>query len=101
MNTRLLLKTNELAEIMNMSAPLARKILQKNGIEPIDLGPGRGKGLRWSTKQVTVLCTTLCTQAMESIKPCKKRKSKVPRPIFGRSPGELYAELNNNKSPVQ
>lgn len=92
-----LLKTKEMMAIMNMGKDLAVNLLRKHGVEPIDLGSGRGRGLRWHKKAVKAVCDTLYAEASAK----RKKPSPAPqsfRPVFGRSVSELFEELNSKRA---
>ena len=49
------LKISEVAVILNVTPGLARNLLREWGVEPCaDYGPGRGRGLRWSSDDIDV-----------------------------------------------
>lgn len=67
-----LMKTPEVAELLDVSPRMTIKLLRKWGVEMYaDFGPGRGLGPRWLTSEV-----------MEAAKKTAKphRKSPAPRP---------------------
>lgn len=47
-----LLKITQVAERLGTTAGVARNILEDNGLKAVDLGKGRGRGLRWSERAV-------------------------------------------------
>lgn len=68
-----LLKTRELPFILNMPEKKARKVLAAHGVQPVDLGPGRGNGLRWHRRAVMTVIDTLHAEA--------QAKEKVPKRV--------------------
>lgn len=41
------LRKAEIGDVFGTSPDIARAILLKHGVHPVDLGAGRGRGLRW------------------------------------------------------
>lgn len=69
-------------------------ILKEHHLSPIDLGPGRGRGLRWHRGAVKAVIDTLHAEAQ----PKQKARVAVPkevRPVLGKSPSMLFDELYN------
>ena len=95
--TPLFLTTAQLGEWLNIGADSAKKILIGHGIQPVDLGRGRGKGLRWRTSAVIKFADMLHTEAQA--KQPQKRKAKSPFSVLGKSAEELLAEFTGN-SPM-
>lgn len=93
----LLLTRSEIASILNMSEGNAIKILAKHGVQPIDLGRGRGNGLRWHTSAVIEVADILHTKAQAKFNP--KRKKFSPYSVKGKSAKELLAEFNRGNTP--
>ena len=89
-----LLKTPEVADLMNTSKSVAIGILKEHHLSPIDLGPGRGRGLRWHRGAVKAVIDTLHAEAQ----PKQKARVAIPkevRPVLGKSPRALFDELYN------
>ena len=89
-----LLKTPEVADLMGMSKSVALGILKQFHLSPIDLGPGRGRGLRWHRGAVKAVIDTLHAEAQ----PKQKVRVAIPkevRPVLGKSPRALFDELYN------
>ena len=42
-----LITTANAAELLAVSETVAKKVLLRYGLHPVDYGPGRGRGLRW------------------------------------------------------
>lgn len=99
MNSPLYLTRKEIGAALNMSESKARSILDKYGVKPVDIGRGRGNGLRWRTSAVIQVADTLHAEA-------QNRKAKNPsgpsrkRPLLGRSAAEIFAEISGGQ-PVQ
>lgn len=89
-----LLRREELPEMMNMSENVARELLESYGVRPIDLGPGRGRGLRWHRGAVRSVIDTLHAEAQVTATSKRKVHPKEVRPVLGKTPRELYAEIN-------
>ena len=75
---KLLLTRKEACQLLNTGEKTALNILAKYGIHPIDLGKGRGNGLRWRTSEVIKLADILHTEAQKAI----NRRNKKPRLIM-------------------
>lgn len=92
----LYLTRKEIGNILAMSEKQAREILMEHGVHPIDLGKGRGHGLRWRTSAVIRVADTLHAQAQEAQKK-HKRSPYMPKSalIKGRSAEELFKEFNS------
>lgn len=97
----LYLRRSEIGPFLGMSEQKARFILEKYGVKPVDIGKGRGNGLRWRTSAVIQVADTLHAEA-QAQKSRAKRMSRTIRPVCGRSAEELFAEFNRAASqPVQ
>ena len=98
----LLLTRQGIADALSMPEKLARAILAAHGVQPIDLGKGRGHGLRWRTSAVIAVADALHAEAQrQKGRPHRPRKCS---PLKGRSAADLYAEfqtLNGGAAPVQ
>ena len=88
-----LLKRQEIAHFLNVSESKARQLLAERGVHPIDLGRGRGNGLRWHTSAVIEVADILHAEA-QSQKRLEQRKSRVFHPLRGKSATDLWAEFN-------
>lgn len=89
-----LLRTSEVTELMGMSKTVAMGILKKYHLSPIDLGPGRGRGLRWHRGAVKAVIDTLHAEAQ----PKQKARVSIPkevRPVLGKKTQALFDELYN------
>lgn len=87
-----LLKNKELPSVLNMPVEKARKLLSEHRIKAIDLGPGRGNGLRWLAREVRGLADTLHAEAQKKAGSPKRRRVRTGC-ILGKPHDELYAEL--------
>lgn len=90
--TPLFLTTAQLGEWLNMGSDSAKKILIEHGILPVDLGRGRGKGLRWRTSAVIKFADTLHAEAQAKQHP----RRKAPYSLKGKSVVDLLAEFKGN-----
>ena len=95
----LFLRKSELADFLGITLNQAIAILEEHGVKPVDLGRGRGHGLRWRTSAVTRVADALHAQAQEQT--AKPHHSRVSRPLRGRSVDELFGEFNKGGTPVQ
>lgn len=87
----LLIKRREIAALLNVNEKTAISILARHGVSPIDLGRGRGNGLRWRTSAVIAVADILHTEAQP--KKIQQRKTKNPFSVRGKSASELLAEF--------
>ncbi len=88
----LLLTRSQIAVALNMSESNARKTLEAHGIMPINLGRGRGNGLRWLTSAVIKVADILHAEAQaKSGKRCRRAPA---HSVVGKSAAQLFAEFN-------
>ena len=83
---------DQCAEYLNTCRSTASKLLAKFNIKPVDYGPGRRNGLRWSTKAIISMAESLHNEAQD-IRSNQYTKNKISRPIYGKSSDELFNEL--------
>ena len=95
----LFLSRKEIGKALGMSERKARAVLAKYGVKPVDLGRGRGNGLRWRVAAVISVADTLHDKAQA--KQAVRRGRSAPSPIQGRTAADLYAEFNGGSPPVQ
>lgn len=89
----MLLTTNEVADLLKTTPGAARNVLDRLKVQPVNLGRGRGLGLRWYKSEVM--------EALEGTrKPKRKRKTAAPKgSLFaGKSANDLVAELTSKPS---
>lgn len=96
LTTSLLLTTAQVGNLFNTSEANAKQLLLAHGVQPIDLGRGRGRGLRWRTSAVIQFADMLHTEA-QATQP-KTRKAKTSFSVLGKSASELFAEFNGKGS---
>lgn len=87
-----LLTRSQISQILNVSESNAKRILAEHGVQPIDLGRGRGNGLRWHTEAVIKVADILHTEA-QSRKPQRRKQSQLYS-IKGKTAAQLLAEFN-------
>ena len=99
MTEHLYLTRHEIGPALTVSERKARSILEQHGVKPVDLGRGRGNGLRWRTSAVIQVADTLHAEAQNRQ---AKNSSRLPRkrPLLGRSAAEVFAEISRGQ-PVQ
>lgn len=99
MEMPLYLTRKEIGPVLNMSESKARALLEKYNVKPVDMGRGRGNGLRWRTSAVIQVADTLHAEAQNRQ---AKSSGRLPRkrPILGRSAAEIFAEISRGQ-PVQ
>lgn len=92
-----LLRIGDVAEILNTSPRVARKYLKEAGLEPLFLGKGRSRGLRWLRSAVLNLVTNRFVEAQINFKESKKSKNKQKKQITsgfsfaGLTPSDIFA----------
>ena len=80
---------------MGKDGKSARRLCEKHGVFPLNIGSGKIPRLRWLVSDVRQLLTTL--KQAKSTEPQKKltpRKQGAPS-ILGRSKAELYQEVSS------
>ena len=87
-----LLTKKDLAAFFQTSATSARKLCEKHGVKPLNVGNGRIARLRWRLSDVMQVLTTLQTGSDIKRKDFVPRRPKDPR-VLGRSPQDLHKEL--------
>ena len=93
----LFLTTKQLAGLFNVSERRARQLVMEHGLKPVDLGRGRGNGLRWRTSAVINIADILHAEA-QSQESRKLRQPRTVHSVLGKSAAELWAEFNGKKS---
>lgn len=96
------LNKQQIAERFGTSANIASRLLSENGVSPVDLGPGRCRGLRWFAPAVEAVIRQMHDDAQPKDCPTKKKRNRPVHSgiILGRSVNDLYAELTGD-SKVQ
>ncbi len=69
-----LIRTTEVAEMVSLSPKVTRRWLADHGIQPVYMGNGRGKGLRWPLS-----CIQQLIRDMRDAAQSKGRKKKEAR----------------------
>ena len=93
---KLLLTRKEVCQLLNTGETTALRLLAKYNIQPIDLGKGRGNGLRWRTSEVIKLADILHTEAQTA--KIRRYKKASPYNVLGKTASELFAEFNGISS---
>jgi hypothetical protein len=85
----------QIAERFGTTPGVAAAILSEKGVLPIDLGRGRGKGLRWYSQAVEIVLRQMHDEAQAKV---VRKPVRLPRCglVQGRSANELYAELTGS-----
>lgn len=91
---KLFLTAHEVSQLLNIGKKCTIDLLTKYGIRPIDLGKGRGNGLRWRTSAVIEVADILHTEAQA--KKTQRRIKSSPYTIRGKSAADLLAEFNGS-----
>ena len=90
-----LLTTEQASELMGMGITRSLNLLRAHGVQPVDLGRGRGNGLRWHRRAVMTVIDTLHAEAQAKAGVPKRRRSlKTAGCVIGKSAEELFAEFN-------
>ncbi len=79
------LRKAEIGAVFGTSPEVARSILMDHGVHPVDLGAGRGRGLRWLESAVQAVAAEMHRRAQ----PVSKTSKKPLRPAPGASAGFL------------
>ena len=95
------LRRKELGPFLGMTQAQALAILDAHGVRPVDLGKGRGHGLRWRTSAVIRVADALHAEAQAQ--PSTPHRPRISHhPVRGRTAEDLCAEFNRGGSgPVQ
>ncbi|MBQ7608555.1 MAG: hypothetical protein IJU76_11395 [Desulfovibrionaceae bacterium] len=88
-----LIKTNEVAEMISASPKITRKWLEEHGIQPVQMGRGRGRGLRWPLSCVQTLIKDERDAAQAGGK-----KNKVKRSIVAEISASDLFELTTQRA---
>lgn len=105
MADRLLRKKDMAAMLSLKNEEMAASILKEYGCYPIDLGPGRGRGLRWLESEVTYALRRMHMQAQpvkeQSVKKVLSKKIKFPKSdldLVNKSSKETQALLTSEEA---
>ncbi len=79
------LRKSEIGAVFGTSPDVARAILMDHGVHPVDLGAGRGRGLRWLESAVQAVAAEMHRRAQP---PSKTSKTPL-RPRAGAPAGFL------------
>ena len=93
----LYLTTKQLARLFNVSERKARQIVMEHDLKPVDLGRGRGNGLRWRSSAVINIADILHAEAQAQENHTLRQKRPV-HPVRGKSAKELWAEFNGQRA---
>lgn len=100
MDDPVFIKTSLLPSITGMSVTQSLHLLSQGGLQPVDLGKGRGKGLRWHVASVRKIFDTLNDNAQKS-QPKAHKLSRTRRPVSGRTLDDLYMAVKGAVCPIQ
>lgn len=79
------LRKAEIGAVFGTSPDVARAILLNHGVHPVDLGAGRGRGLRWLESAVQAVAAEMHRRAQ----PPPKTSKKPTRPLTDAPAGFL------------
>lgn len=91
MDEKLLTKA-DLAAFFQTSAESARRLCERHGVMPLNVGNGSISRLRWRLTDVMQVLTTLQTGTEPQRKDYRPRRPKDPR-VLGRSARDIRTEL--------
>lgn len=89
-----LLTTEQASKLMGMGITRSLNLLRSHGVQPVDLGRGRGNGLRWHRRAVMTVIDTLHAEAQAKAGVPRRRPPKTSGCVIGKSAKELLAEFN-------
>ena len=86
-----LLTTEQASELMGMGITRSLNLLRSHGVQPVDLGRGRGNGLRWHRRAVMTVIDTLHAEAQAKAGvPRRRRQTKKSIPDDITVPGTVF-----------
>lgn len=95
------LRKKDIAERLAVSIARARELLALRGVMPVDMGRGRGRGLRWLESDVDAVLRALAKEARPKEKHRAPRPPEMPdKPLHIMSANEL-AEYLASSNAVQ
>lgn len=87
-----LLTKSDLATFFQTSSESARKLCERHGVKPLNVGNGSISRLRWRLSDVMQVLTTLQTGTNTQARDFRPRRPKDPK-VLGRTAKEIYKEL--------
>lgn len=85
----MLMTIAEAADLLRTTPGAARGVLERLAVKPVNLGNGRGLGLRWYRHEIVA--------ALDSGRAPRKKPCKVPASHFaGKSANQIVAELTDS-----
>ena len=85
----MLLTITEAADMLRTTPGAARGVLERLAVKPINLGRGRGLGLRWYRSEIVA--------ALDAGRaPRQKPKRALPSPFAGKSAAQIVSELTGH-----
>lgn len=93
-----LMRITDVAEYLRTTPGAARNWLARHSVPVIDLGRGRGLGLRWKAIHVQDAVHASMQEKKSGEPKAKRKNSGVTGIITGRSRSELLAELTNTSA---
>ena len=95
-----LLRKNEIAAMLGTSPSVAASILKQHDVHPIDIGRGRGKGLRWLESGVQAVILTMHRDAQPKPKKACPHTPGLSMPLHKMSVSAVQSLLAKGH-PVQ
>lgn len=86
-----LINLQEVADLMSTSKSKAKEVLIKHGIHGIDLGRGRGGGLRWLLSSVVSVMQTMAAEAKAGERKSSKKPKAPQLNLLSMSVDDIYA----------
>ena len=93
----LFLGKEQIAQALGTTPGVAAALLSERGVNPVDWGRGRGRGLRWYAPAVKQAALDMHEEVQRKAAAPAKKKARAPQVgyVSGRSAAELFAELTN------
>lgn len=87
----LTVKTSELPALTGFSVSVSVALLREQGVYPIDIGPGRGRGCHWYVPAVEQAIAEMHKAAQPTRKATKLKRPAIPTAsLAGMSAAEIF-----------
>ena len=85
----MLMTITEAADLLRTTPGAARGVLERMAVKPVNLGRGRGLGLRWYRHEILA--------ALDNGRTPRAKKPRItPSPFAGKSAAQIVAELTGS-----
>lgn len=97
----LTLNRTTLPAFTGLPLSVALDLLTRHGVQPMDFGPGRGRGLHWSTEAVKLALHNehMAAQQTTPKKDAKPRRIWDKSPVSGKTFNQLFSEIMQGREP--